>query len=345
MRNRGTACLLPMCFGTMTIPLGFPVQLEAAAGFQTEAWTTRPAYQIDDPEGTDGGFGGFTRLRVGGNGAHIVVQDAEIVEAILVWKIQVYSREGVPLVTLTPEDFPAGLSPSGIRADADGFRVGHLGGSRRYSYDNANLIDTVMYPPDLRRVTPLDDGGFLTLGDVPRSYDPMKQNPPPREQAVLRLADAGDDSKHDTLVVLDIRHRTWFAGIRGQGSRFANHVFSVSQPFSDHDLTWFDAESGSVGVVRRNGAAGAVEVFEVVAPGDTVWHRRFLVPAVSLSSDRAEGGDREEPLRCRIRRRTRGTDPGRGAPNRRGRHVHPELLAHRRGCSRHRLGRGLAQDV
>ena len=218
----------------------------------------------------------------------IVERDAEIVGATVVWKILVYSPEGAPFVTLAPEDLSSGFgSPAGIRADVDGFWVRDLDGSRKYSYDNANVIDTVMHPPELRSVTRLDDGDFLTWGDVPR-YDPRKRNSPPREQAVLRLTEAGNQWKRDTMVVLDIRHRTWFVGIHGQGSRVAYRVFSVSQPFSDHDLTWFDTRTGSVGVVRRNDAAGVVEVFEVVAPGDTVWHRRLLVPRVPLAGERAE---------------------------------------------------------
>lgn len=131
----------------------------------------------------------------------------------------------------------------------------------------------------------------LTWADVPQ-YDPGRDNPPPREQAVLGLTEAGDRWKRDTMVVLDIRHRAWFVGIRGHG-RVAFHVFSLLQPFSDHDLTWFDSEAGSVGVVRRSVAAGEVQVFEVVAPGDTAWRRRVLVPAVPLTGERAEAAIRD----------------------------------------------------
>lgn len=69
---------LPLCLSAMTMLLGFPDHLDAVAGSQTEVWTTRPAYQIDNPEGTDGGFGSFRRMRIGGNGTRLVVQDAEL---------------------------------------------------------------------------------------------------------------------------------------------------------------------------------------------------------------------------------------------------------------------------
>jgi len=322
--NRSTAdraWLRVLCIGTTTILLAFPARLEAAAGSQAGTWTTAPEYRIDEPEGADGGFGGFSRLRVDGTGMRLVVRDMEIVErdaeivgATVIWKILVYSPEGARLVTLKQEDLPGGFgSPTGIRADMDGFRIRDLDGSLKYSYQDGNLIETVTYPPELRRMTPLDDGGFLTWGDVPR-YDPRRQNPPPREQAVLRLSGVGNQWKRDTMVVLDIRHSTWFIGIRGQGSPPSYHVFSVSQPFSDRDLTWFDSRTGGVGVVRRNGAAGSVEVFEVGAPGDTVWHRRFLVPTVPLAPERAEAaieknlssaataGEQEGMTRAELRR-------------------------------------------
>ena len=168
-------------------------------------------------------------LRVGGNGTRIVVWDAEIINAMPVSKIRVYSPEGALLVPLSPEDPPGGLTgATGIRADADGFWVRRPGGSRKYSYDNANVIDTVVYPPELRRVTPLDDGGFLTRSDLP-TWDFRGQNPAPREQAVLRLVAAGNQWQRDTMVVLDIRHQTWFIWIRGEGSWLGSQV-SVSQP-------------------------------------------------------------------------------------------------------------------
>jgi len=286
----------------MIVPLAFPAYLEATIGFQTGTWTTTPEYRIDEPEGAERGFGAFSRLRVDATGTRLVVQDAEIVGAVAVGRILVYAPDGMPFVTLAPEDLPGGFGlPVGLRADADGFWIRDLHGTLKYSYDNANVIDSIMYPPDMGRVTPLDDGDLLTRGDVPH-YDAIRDNPPPREQAVLRLTEAGDRWRRDTMAVLDIRHRGWFVGLSGQGSgggtRVAYRVFSISQPFSDHDLTWFDSEAGSVGVVRRNGAAGAVEVFEVVAPGDTAWRRRVLVPTVPLTGERAEAAIEENLSRA-----------------------------------------------
>ena len=225
------------------------------------------------------------------------------------------TRRGVrPLPHLNRRICP----PDSVRPAAYGriwtvFRVRDLDGSLKYSYEGGNLIAQFVFPPELRRVTSVDGGGFLTRERVP-NYDPRRQNPAPQKQAVLRLSDIGNQWKRDTMVVLDIRNSTWFVGIRGQGSPPSYHSFSVSQPFSDHDLTWFDSRTGNVGVVRRNGAAGAVEVFEVGAPGDTVWHRRFLVPTVPLAPERAEAaieknldpaasaGEREGLTRAEVRR-------------------------------------------
>ena len=67
------------------------------------------------------------------------------------------------------------------------------------------------------------------------------------------------------------------AAIRGDHS-----VTSITQPFRDHDLTWSDEETGSVGVVRRSGTPGEVEVFQVATTGDTTWHRLLSLPAIPV---------------------------------------------------------------
>ncbi len=261
--------------------------LRATAGQQTPVWTSTPVHRIGHPGGIDAGFGSLSRLRVGGNGTRLVVWDAEIVGATPEWKILIYSAVGSLLLAFPSDDVRNGFgAPTGLRADADGFWTRHGGGSLKHSYDDGSLVDSVGHPPETARMTPLDDGGFLAWGDLPE-WDWFGPNTPPQQLAVLRVAYADGHFDRDTLVVLDIRHRKWFVNMRGDSSQFGTQA-SIFQPFSDHDLTWFDSEAGSVGVVRRNGAAGAVRVFEVASSKDTVWDRRFFVPTVRLASEKAE---------------------------------------------------------
>ena len=108
----------------------------------------------------------------------------------------------------------------------------------------------------------------------------------------------------DTIAVLDTRNSilTITLGDLRRGLMTSHYP----QPFADDDLSWMDAEAGSIGVVRRNGPPGVAEVFEIVASGDTVWHRRLSLPAVSLSRERVE----REIVKMVARLRSQGESHG-----------------------------------
>ena len=263
---------------------------ESAAALQAgaQSWTTVPDHRIDQPEGAEAGFGRWSSMRIGASGTRVVVRDAEIVEASPVWRILVFSPEGELVATVDPEDLPGGFSPPrGLRAVADGFWTRYFKATLKHSYDGGDIVETIRYPAeagDLRSPTPLDDGGFLGLGGDP-IWRPGGE--PPSAEAVLRLALAGDDWQRDTIGVLDIRHMHWFVTVRGQSSWPFSQV-SLAQPFSDTDLFWIDPGTESVGIVRRNGPPGGVEIVEISAAGDTLWRRRFSLPAIPLTRERAE---------------------------------------------------------
>lgn len=265
------------------------VRGESAAALQAgeRVWTTAPEHRIDAPGRAEGVFGEWSNMRIGGSGTRVVVRDAEIVEASLVWRILVFSPEGESVATVDPEDLPGGFSPpGGLRTVADGFWTRHREGSLKHSYDGGDIVETIRYPAavDLRNPTPLDDGGFLGVGGLP---DWRPDGEPPAARAVLRLALAGDDWQRDTIRVLDIRHMHWFVTVRGQSSWPLSQV-SLAQPFSDTDLFWIDPGTESVGIVRRSGPPGGVEIVEISAAGDTLWRRRFSLPAIPLTRERAE---------------------------------------------------------
>ena len=140
---------------------------------------------------------------------------------------------------------------------------------------------------NLRGLAPLRDGSFFAKGGFPR-WGFAGENAPLQAQAFLHVWNSGGAWIPDTIAVLDIRNMPWSVAVRGESSRFNSQV-SLDQPFADHDLTWTDWEAGSVGIVRRNGPPGTVEVIKILAKGDTLRHRRFSVPAVPIPRERAEG--------------------------------------------------------
>ena len=207
------------------------------------------------------------------------------------WRILVFSPEGELVATVDPQDLPGGFSPPrGLRAVADGFWTRYFEATLKHSYDGGDIVETIRYPAaaeDLRNPTPLDDGGFLGLADLPPLPALGLRGEPPGPRAVLRLARAGDGWKLDTIGALDIRHMILFMEVRGQSSRSFEQV-SRGQPFSDTDLFWIDPGTESVGIVRRNGPPGVVEIVDISAAGDTLWRQRLSLPAVPLTRERAE---------------------------------------------------------
>lgn len=82
---------------------------------------------------------------------------------------------------------------------------------------------------------------------------------------------------------------TPIGGIRfDDGSSAYPEAMFATQPFSDADLSYFDGDKGSVGIVRRNGAPGEVAVTEITARGDTVWGRTLAIPSVPIGADQVE---------------------------------------------------------
>lgn len=315
MRNVRMAPPLPvrlLCPGTLAMALVLSAQVESVAGLQAgmRSWTTVPDYRIDEPEGSDSGFGRFSRMRVGENGTRIVVQDIKVVGASVTWRILIFSPQGRLLATLDAADVPGDFSaPIGVQVDDGGFRVRHGEGSLRYSHEDGGFTRKIIYPPELtgrRNLVPLDDGSFFARGGFP-AWKPEGENAPPREQAFLHIANTGGGWVPDTIALLDIRNMPWFVGVRGESSRFNTQV-SLNQPFADHDLTWIDSEAGRVGIVRRNGPPGVVELIEIRTTGDTLRKRRFSVPAVPVSGERASSAIGEAVARLRPTAEEHGLD-------------------------------------
>lgn len=283
------AALCRMWSACVALVATVAVHGESAAALQAGAryWTTAPDHRIDAPGRADGVFGEWSSMRIGASGTRVVVRDAEIVEASPVWRILVFSPGWEVVAAVAPEDIPEGFGhPRGVRAVADGFWTRHSKGSIRHSYDGGDIVETIRYPAavDDLSPTPLDDGGFLGLGErPPRGLS----GEPPAARAVLRLELTGDDWKRDTIGGLDIRRETLVVDVRAPSGRSGGWHHLV-QPFPDTDLFWIDRGTESVGIVRRNGPPGVVEIVEISAAGDTLWRRRLTLPAVPLTTERAE---------------------------------------------------------
>lgn len=292
MGNRGNSNGLrpPTMLPTTLTVLAFAAGTDGICGTGAAAaqtWTTEPDYRIDAPGDWVGGFGRSAYLRVAPNGRRIVVRDAEPVDYTTTeWRILVYSPGGGLESEMGPDDFAGDLDPPMVvRAGESGFWLRQRDRAAWYPYGGGNPGETVVFPrgPQLESIFPLATGGFLGLASLSGGYSGW--------QAVVRLAD-GDGP--DTIAVLDKRN-IWLSIILRDPRQRRSFGSSLSrQPFPNDDMWWIDPEAGSIGVVRRNGPPGVAEVFEIVASGDTAWHRRLSLPAVPLSPERAESAIEEK---------------------------------------------------
>jgi len=123
------------------------------------------------------------------------------------------------------------------------------------------------------------NGIFLGHASIPTDLesgipgaDPMVQHPVVRVQE----AEPGDWRPPEPLLWQDVRNRAQDVQLaEGRG-------FYTAQPFGDWDQVAY--EPGAVVAVRRNMGRGEVDLVEVSATGDTVWHRRLQFEPRLLTS-------------------------------------------------------------
>ncbi len=252
------------------------------AGGYGDAWTTEADFRIGSGAGGDliGGFAPVSDVRILSDGTRILVAEAAIARATI-W---------TPDGSLIREVAGRGEAPgqfSGmffVQPHANGF---HASDVRRYTSFSADggFIETIRFPPHSLSfrgfgLTPralLSDGSVLAVPAVPPEImmgatgdDPIESLP------VLRLSERADRWSLDTVAILNFRNHFLIVG---------ESVLPVGAPiqqfYGDYDLIWFDPVAASVVVVRRAGGNGTLELVEVNADGDTVWHRRVAAPAVA----------------------------------------------------------------
>ena len=268
------------------------------------SWTVRVEHRIEEPERPGEGFDQFVDVRVGANGDRIVATDGSRSGRVRVWS---------PAGTLL-RSFGSAVLPGGgtirIWPGASGFRTKETGTGWviRYAYNRESAIDSVKLPPGFESFTPAPQGGLLGLGGFPswNNWDAHGVYEPPQDRAVLYATAADGIWSLDTIFSIDIRGSSWYLAIQGEQSQYPSQV-SISQPFADTDWIWVDPETGTVGVARRNGPPGVVELFGILAAGDTVWHRRLSLPGVPMPPK-----DAEQAIQENLARLQRASDRGHG---------------------------------
>ena len=253
----------------------------------SETWITVPGHEIGNlPEGSSA-FSRIADVRVGQGGEAIHVLDSGD-DRLTVW-----SPEGSLLLEAGgQEEGPVEFrSPDQVRAREEGFYVRDGSGFEVFSADGSHL-QTVSVPMSvdfrrfrLRPELMLDDGGFVVSPRLSaRDRTGWSGEDPILDVPVLRLEQRDDQWALDTLVVIDIRNRDLDIRPPGGGSSWS---VSARQPYGDADEVHFNTRANTVVVTRESHVdAGAVDVNEISASGDTVWSRRLrFAPIPLLPSD------------------------------------------------------------
>lgn len=261
----------------------------AVPGAASQPWTTEPDFEIGAALGPEGN-GGFSRVgsvRVSRDGTRVHVVEP------LASRVTVWSPVGELILRLEREGPLADFGrPYGVRLQPDGFWATYDRRFVRFSDDGVVLEVVESSIPGAGVV--LDNHRILARGRLPRPSVMLgwAQGETGHELAIVHYA--GNDENHtaDTIALMDVGRMA--LGIRfDDGTSPFPEAMVATQPFSDSDLSYFDGDRESVGIVRRSGAPGQVVVTEITARGDTVWRRSLVLPPVPIRAERVEETVRE----------------------------------------------------
>ncbi len=270
MNARRNLRLAPLVAALAGLSVGCRSQEPSIAGWDQATWVTEPEYRFGNtPEGVY-----FTRpyARVDPGRNRVLVLDGMEVSA--------WTSTGQLLFVVGGEgDGPGEFRRPGLLFvhDDGGFTVPDQFGSRMTHFAaDGDLVEAELGPGRGRVsyqgfplvLVSVKNGIFLGHASIPLSLETgmpgvrmMDQHP------VLRVQESEPEhwQSPEPLLWQDVRNRVQDVQLtESRGSYRA-------QPFGDSDQVAY--EPGAVVAVRRNREPGQVELVEVSAAGDTVWHR------------------------------------------------------------------------
>ena len=259
---------------------------------RTETWVTEPHFEIGNALGGPAAFAQVSDVRVSPDGERVFVLEPYLA------RVSVWTPSGDLVLDMEkPGEGPGEFqTPRTVVPGPDGFSVQD---SRRFTFfaQDGTVLRTVPNPPAVLsfqgfRLLPrllTEDDGYLVVPSISGSVAAAWAGGDPFEEVpVFHAWPRGDRWAMDTIALLDTRNR--HLAIRPTGSEWEfTWQFHTGQPLADHDLTYFDPQSGTLVIARRNLGNGVIELLEITPPGDTIWHRRFAVEPVSLRAELLEG--------------------------------------------------------
>lgn len=275
-----------------------PLPAAGITAAQAQDWTTEAEFEIGGRPDGGTSLWQVSQVRVNPDGSRVYVTERQGYgdQVDRGRRVTVWSPDGSLLVEIGPEGETRGFGiPLGVRPARTGFWVRYPSRITLHS-DGGSLVETIEHPRaevngvSVTALAVLEDRALIgvTRGrpDVRLGWSGGK---PDLDEHLLLMTPAEDGGSWDTIADLDRRNHLF--GIRARSS--ANPIPTdhfAGQPFSDTDLFYLNAISGSVGVVTRNGAPGEVAIHEITIRGDTTWRRRLDLPSVPTGRGTRRGG-------------------------------------------------------
>lgn len=258
----------------------------------TEIWVTEPDFEIGNAFGGPAAFAQVSDVRVSPDGERVFVLEPYLA------RVSVWTPSGDLLLDMErPGEGPGEFqTPRSVVPGPDGFSVQD---SRRFTFfaQDGTVLRTVPNPPAvlsfqgfrlLPRLLTESDGYLVVPSITGNVWAGWAGDNPFGEVPVFHAWPRADRWVMDTIALLDTQNRN--LALRPTGSEWEfTWQFHTGQPLADHDLTYFDPQSGNLVIARRNLGSGVIELLEITPLGDTIWHRRFEVEPVSLSVELLEG--------------------------------------------------------
>lgn len=258
----------------------------------TEIWVTEPGFEIGSAHMGPAAFAQVSDVRVSPDGERVFVLEPYLA------RVSVWTPSGDLVLDMEkPGEGPGEFqTPRSVVPGPASFLVQD---SRRFTFfaQDGTVLRTVPNPPAVlsfqgfrllpRLLTERD--GYLVVPAIAGSVAAAWAGDNPfLEVPVFHVWSRGDRWAMDTIALLDTQNRD--LAVRPAGSEWEfTWQFHTGQPLADHDLTYFDPQSGNLVIARRNLGNGVIELLEITPAGDTIWHRRLAVEPVSLPMELLEG--------------------------------------------------------
>ena len=179
------------------------------------------------------------------------------------------------------------IGPYRVHLGASSFRVRDTQRFTELSFDG-EVLSTAPNPPTsvsfrgsrIKAEAHLSDGSYIGVAELPTRVELGLDGDDPVDQIpVYHIRETDQGWTLDEIYKLDQANSTFRVEYGEDAS------MSTAQLLSDQDLHEVDLGTGTLVVVRRKGGAGLVDVLEIAADGDTLWHRQDTLAPIPITPE------------------------------------------------------------